>query len=85
MRRGNAEPKVPFRALMTKNVLVRGILVYTMPEAAKEAGAEDVTRALQEGALKPRIGAHMPLDKIAEAHVAVERGDVIGNVVLDHA
>ena len=83
--RGNAEPKVPFRALMTKNVLVRGILVYTMPEAAKESGAKDVTRALTDGALRPRIGAHMSLDKIADAHVAVERGGVIGNVVLDHA
>ena len=83
--RGNAEPKVPFRALMTKNVLVRGILVYTMPEAAKEAGARDVTRALQEGALRPRIGERMPLDRIADAHAAVERGAVIGNVVLNHA
>jgi NADPH2:quinone reductase len=80
--RGNAEPKVPFRALMTKNVVVRGVLVYTMPEAAKEAGVRDVTRALQEGAFVPRIGARMPLEKIADAHTAVERGAVIGNVVL---
>lgn len=83
--RGNAEPNVPFRALMTRNVLVRGILVYTMPEAAKEQGARDVTQALEQGALAPRIGAHLPLDKIAAAHVAVERGTVIGNVVLNHA
>jgi NADPH2:quinone reductase len=80
--RGNAEPKVPFRALMQKNVVVRPILVYTMPESAKAAGAADVTRALQEGALKPRIGARMPLDKVADAHLAVESGSVIGNVVL---
>ena|SRR5579864_4909152 len=83
--RGNAEPKVPFRALMTKNVLVRGILVYTMPEAAKQQGAREVTQALEQGALVPRIGARMPLDKIADAHAAVERGTVIGNVVLNHA
>ena len=36
--RGDPEPKVPFRALMTKNVTVLGVLVYTMPEAAKVAG-----------------------------------------------
>jgi NADPH2:quinone reductase len=80
--RGNAEPKVPFRALMQKNAVVRPIRVYTMPESAKAAGAADVTRALSEGALKPRIGARMPLEKVADAHVAVEHGDVIGNVVL---
>ncbi len=83
--RGNTEPKVPFRALMQKNITVHAILVYTMPESAKEAAARDVIRALEEGALKPRIGARMPLDKVAEAHLAVERGAVIGNVVLYHA
>jgi NADPH2:quinone reductase len=83
--RGEAEPKVPFRALMQKNVVVRPILVYTMPESAKAAGAADVTRALEAGALKPRIGAHFSMEQIADAHVAVERGAVIGNVVLDHA
>jgi NADPH2:quinone reductase len=83
--RGNTEPKVPFRALMQKNALVRPILVYTMPESAKAAGVADVTRALEQGALRPRIGARLPLEKIADAHEAVERGTVIGNVVLYHA
>jgi NADPH2:quinone reductase len=82
--RGEAEPKVPFRALMVKNVTVRAILVYTMPESAKAAGIADVTRALEQGALRPLIGARMPLERVAEAHTAVERGSIIGNVVIDH-
>jgi len=82
--RGDPEPKVAFRALMVKNVVVRPILVYTMPETAKVSGAADVNRALEEGALKPRIGERMPLEQIADAHVAVERGAVIGNVVLTY-
>ncbi|MBV9582605.1 MAG: NADPH:quinone reductase [Chloroflexi bacterium] len=80
--RGDPEPKLVFRPLMVKNVVIRPILVYTLPESAKAAGAADVNRALEEGALKPRIGAHMPLDRISEAHTTVERGAVIGNVVL---
>jgi NADPH2:quinone reductase len=83
--RGDPEPKVAFRPLMVKNVVVRPILVYTMPEAAKLSGAADVNHALEEGALKPRIGARMPLDQIADAHAAVEHGSVIGNVVLTYA
>jgi NADPH:quinone reductase len=83
--RGDPEPKVPFRTLMQKNAIVRPILVYTMPESAKAAGAADVTRALEEGSLKPRIGARWPLERVADAHTAVERGAVIGNVVLYHA
>jgi NADPH2:quinone reductase len=83
--RGDPEPKVAFRPLMVKNVVVRPILVYTMPEAAKVSGAADINRALEEGALNPRIGARLPLSSIADAHAAVERGTVIGNVVLTDA
>ena len=83
--RGDPEPKVAFRPLMVKNVVVRPILVYTMPESAKVTGAADVNRALAEGALRPRVGARLPLDKIADAHTAVERGAVVGNVVLTDA
>jgi len=80
--RGEPEPKVPFRALMVKNITVLGILVYTMPESAKAAAMADATRALQARALRPLIGARLPLAGAAEAHTAVERGTIIGNVVL---
>jgi NADPH:quinone reductase len=80
--RGAPEPVVPFRALMRKNLTLRLVLVYDMPEAAKTDGAADVTRALEEGLLRPVVGATYPLERIADAHVAVERGAVIGNVVV---
>jgi NADPH2:quinone reductase len=83
--RGDQEPKVPFRALMQKNINVHAILVYTMPESAKAAGMADITRALEDQALRPVIGARLPLERIAEAHTAVERGSIIGNVVLHYA
>jgi NADPH2:quinone reductase len=82
--RGDPEPKVPFRALMQKNINVLAILVYTMPESAKAAGMADITRALEAQALRPVIGARLPLARIAEAHSTVERGSIIGNVVLQH-
>jgi NADPH2:quinone reductase len=83
--RGDLEPKVPFRALMQKNINVHAILVYTMPESAKAAGMADITRALEDQALRPVIGARLPLERIAEAHTAIERGSIIGNVVLHYA
>jgi NADPH2:quinone reductase len=82
--RGDPEPKLPFRAFMVKNVVIQPILVYSMPESAKVSGMADVTRALEVGALRPIIGARLPLASIAEAHSAVERGTIIGNVVLHH-
>jgi NADPH:quinone reductase len=82
--RGDTEPRVTFRALMVKNVTVHAILVYTMPESAKLAAQVDITAALEQGALRPLVGARLPLERIAEAHTAVERGTIIGNVVVNH-
>ena len=58
--RGDPEPKVAFRALMVKNVVVRPILVYTMPESAKVSGAADINRALDgRRAQTPHWRAHV--------------------------
>jgi NADPH2:quinone reductase len=83
--RSAPEPVVPFRALMRKNITLRLVLVYDMPESAKADGASDVTRALEQGVLQPLVGARFPLERTAEAHAAVESGSVIGNVVVDVA
>jgi NADPH2:quinone reductase len=40
---------------------------------------------LKQGRLVHTIARHLPLESIAEAHDIVERGEVIGNVVLDIA
>lgn len=80
--RGVDKPEVPFRMLMVKNVTVHAILVYTMAETAKEATAADITRAIQDGKLKPMITSQLPLERIADAHAHVEQVSSIGNTVL---
>jgi NADPH2:quinone reductase len=80
--RGNDQPSVHFRSLMVKNISVHAILVYTMAESAKAAATADITRALQDGALRPLITSRLPLDRIAEAHAHVEKVSSIGNTVL---
>jgi NADPH2:quinone reductase len=79
--RGNQEPTVPFRALMSLNASVYAILVYSMPEAAKQAAIDDLARAA--GSLSHTIAATFPLEKTAEAHAAVEAGSLIGHAVVD--
>ena len=80
--RGDDKPSVAFRMLMVKNITVHAILVYTMSEAAKVAGMADITRALEEGALRPLITRRLPLERIAEAHAHVEQVASIGNTVV---
>jgi len=76
------EPAIPFYVFMYKNVTLRTVLVYNMPEEAKAAAIRDIARAQGDGALKHAIGATFSLDEIAAAHEAVEQGTMIGNVVV---
>ncbi|MFZ3454077.1 NADPH:quinone reductase [Arthrobacter sp. 7Tela_A1] len=70
---------VPIVASFAKNVRWQGVLVYTVGEAAHLAAVEDITAALQDGALP--VGEEtglpltwFPLEETAAAHDAVENG-----------
>lgn len=75
-------PPLPFYPLMFRNVTIRLVLVYDMPEAAKLAAIADLHRWLAAGDLQHHVGPRYPLERIAEAHDAVERG-ASGNVLVD--
>jgi NADPH2:quinone reductase len=78
------EPKVPFYALAYKSASVRFVLVFMMPEAAKQQAVGDITRWLEAGELRHYLARRLPLAEAAAGHEAMERG-VIGNLVLDIA
>ena len=75
------EPRIPFYALLSKNVTLYPLLVFNMPEPAKAHARADIARWTRDKALKPYLGTAFPLDRIAEAHEAVERGSM-GNVTV---
>jgi len=77
-----AEPKLPFYRMMFADLTVRMVLVYVMPEPAKQAAIADLSRALADGSLRHRIARRMPLAQIAEANELVEQG-APGCVVID--
>jgi len=76
------EPKLPFYPMMFQGVTLRLVLVYILPEAARRQSIQDINQALAQGALVHGIAETYPLEKIAEAHKAVESGAAIGNVVV---
>jgi NADPH2:quinone reductase len=77
------QPPVPLQ-FRSSNVVVRMVLVYDMPEPAKDAAIDDITRWLETGALTHQLGPRFPLDQVVQAHQAVE-GGAIGNVIVDVA
>jgi NADPH2:quinone reductase len=78
---GPTEPALPVRELMTRNLVLRFMLLYTVPPAALRQAAEDITSALGRGALTALPTKRFALDEIATAHDAVEAG-AVGKVVV---
>lgn len=76
------EPKLPFFRMMYKDVTVRMVIVYAMPEAAKQAAIVDIDKALSAGSLEHRIAHTLPLDDIVKSNELVESGGIRGAVVL---
>ena len=77
------QPAVPL-GFKASNINVRLVLVYDMPEAAKQAAVEDITELLEQGKLTHLLGPRYSLEAAAQAQKAVE-GGAIGNVTLDVA
>ena len=77
----SAAPSVPLKFNST-NVTVRMVLVYDMPESAKDAAVADITSWLEQGKLAAFAGPHFSLEQLKDAHLAVEHG-AIGKVVID--
>ena len=75
------QPPVPLQFRST-NTVVRNVLVYDMPEPAKDAAIADITAWLEADALTHLTGPHFPLEQTVQAHRAVE-GNAIGNVIVD--
>lgn len=78
------DPVVPVRALMTKNILLRFVILYGVPPADLARAVADVTAALEEGALSELPVRRFALDQVADAHDAVENG-FMGKVLIDTA
>ena len=74
---------VPFRPLLMNAITLRFFLVYDLLPADFARGIQAINAMAGAGRLDHTIGARFPLDRIADAHEAVEAGRTLGNVVID--
>lgn len=76
-------PELPFYPMMFNHTTLHLLLVYLLTEPQRARACGLIKRALEAGILRSHIGARFALGDTARAHVAVETGSVIGNVVVD--
>lgn len=79
------EPVLPYYPLAYKGVTVHFVQAYLIALAKRQVMLADILRQLESGALIHRVGARFQLSETADAHEALESGQVIGNVVVEIA
>jgi NADPH:quinone reductase-like Zn-dependent oxidoreductase len=76
------KPTCAVYPLMLKNATLRFVLVYDMPEEAKQQAARAVNDLLAAARLQHQIAVTLPLDQIAAAHAAIEGNTAQGCVIV---
>jgi NADPH2:quinone reductase len=82
---GNRNPVVPMRELMEKCIAVRALVLYAMPPPLPAAAQADISKWLAAGPRVHNVAAQFALSETAQAHLAVEKGDKLGTVIVDCA
>jgi NADPH:quinone reductase len=77
-----ATAEIPIRPLMGPNLVLRFVMIYTIPRAALRAAVDGVSQAIAAGALTTLPIHRFGLEDTAGAHEAVE-GGAVGKVVID--
>jgi NADPH:quinone reductase len=82
---GNRTPTIPMRDLMEKCIALRTLVLYALPPPLLAAAQADISKWLAAGPRIHNIAAQFALADTAQAHLAVEKGDKLGTVIVDCA
>ena len=82
---GNRSPVVPMRELMEKCIALRTLVLFALPPPLLTAAQADISKWLAAGPRIHNIASQFALSETAQAHLAVEKGDKLGTVIVDCA
>lgn len=78
---GSTRPSIPMRSFMHRNASLRFVHVFGARPERLAAAIRDITAALEVGALAPVATRVLPIERVVEAHEAVESG-AFGRVLI---
>ncbi len=73
---------LPLLSAMVHGCVLRFVFIYSVPVAAKIDAIRDINACLASGNYAPHIGMSVPLERIADAHLALESASVMGKVLV---
>lgn len=73
---------LPLLSAMVHGCVLRFVYIYSVPVAAKVQAISDINACLASGNYAPHIGMRVELEKIADAHNALESASVMGKVLI---
>lgn len=76
------EPSLPFLQMMFMDLTIRMVIVYAMPEEAKQDAMEAITGALENQALQHRIPHELSFSEMAKSHQLIEQAGFGGCVIV---
>jgi len=82
---GNRTPVVPMRDLMEKCIALRALVLFALPPQLLAAGQAEMTKWMAAGPRLHKVAGQFALSDTAQAHLAVEKGDKLGTVIVDCA
>ena len=82
---GNRNPVVPIRTLMEKCIALRALVLPALPPRLRAAAQADISKWLAAAPRIHNLAAQFALSETAQAHLAVEKGDKLGTVIVDCA
>ena len=73
------------RSLRVRQAVMYFYNVYALPQAVLRAAKADLAKMLKARHIETLIAERFPLDRIVDAHEAVESGRLLGNAVIEVA
>jgi NADPH2:quinone reductase len=77
------EPKISFFPLLARNLVIRMVHMYGLPQSAKDEAIRDISEWSGTAGAQFAVAARFPLDQIVAAHQMVEAGAKVGHVLLE--